>query len=195
MTATSISLCSAARHPASRALEEADDGELTFTYDLPVRLATVEPEFGQRMRRELDACIAAAAIESREPALVDEMIEWLLRLRCPSSEHNEPNNGSGNHQDAPQPEGLMQWWGGLCQIGSVNLKCPHCPHHGYDGKDYKTKRTNDDGGCSVTHFVLTSVLPIAPVPDEVDRVAHNSAPTLQIPSIVGWRLEGDHELS
>jgi putative flavoprotein involved in K+ transport len=75
VTATSTSLCSAARHPASRALEEADDGELTFTYDLPERLATVEPGFGQGMRRELDACIAAAAIESREPALVDEMIE------------------------------------------------------------------------------------------------------------------------
>jgi hypothetical protein len=183
VTATSTSLCSAARHPASRALEEADDGELTFTYDVPEPLATVEPGFGQGMRRELDACIAAAAIESREPALVDEMIEWLLLLRCPSSEHNEPSNGSGNHQDAPQPEGLLQWWGGLCQIGSVNLKCPHCPHHGYDGKDYKTKRANDDGGCSVTHFVLTSVLPIASVPDEVDRVGHNSAPTLQIPSI------------
>lgn len=48
-------------------LEAADDGELTFTDDLPERLATVEAGFGQRMGRALDAYIAAAGIDAPEP--------------------------------------------------------------------------------------------------------------------------------
>lgn len=57
-------------------LEAADDGELTFTDDLPQRLATVEAGFGQRMGRALDAYIAAAGIDAPEqqPAPADD---WL----------------------------------------------------------------------------------------------------------------------
>ncbi|MGO4858503.1 flavin-containing monooxygenase [Arthrobacter sp. 2MCAF14] len=57
-------------------LEAADDGELTFTDDLPERLATVEAGFGQRMGRALDAYIAAAGIDAPEhlPAPADD---WL----------------------------------------------------------------------------------------------------------------------
>jgi putative flavoprotein involved in K+ transport len=47
-------------------LEAADDGELTFTDDLPARLATVEAGFGQRMGRALDAYITAAGIDAPE---------------------------------------------------------------------------------------------------------------------------------
>ncbi|UKA59815.1 flavin-containing monooxygenase [Arthrobacter sp. FW306-2-2C-D06B] len=57
-------------------LEAADDGELTFTDDLPERLATVEAGFGQRMGRALDAYIASAGIDAPEqqPAPADD---WL----------------------------------------------------------------------------------------------------------------------
>ncbi|WP_284981189.1 NAD(P)/FAD-dependent oxidoreductase [Arthrobacter sp. efr-133-TYG-118] len=57
-------------------LEAADDGELTFTDDLPERLAIVEAGFGQRMGRALDAYIAAAGIDAPEQqrAPVDD---WL----------------------------------------------------------------------------------------------------------------------
>ena len=57
-------------------LEAADDGELTFTDDLPERLAIVEAGFGQRMGRALDAYIAAAGIDAPEqqPAPADD---WL----------------------------------------------------------------------------------------------------------------------
>lgn len=45
-------------------LEGADDGELTFTDDLPERLAMVEGGFGQRLRQAIDAYIAAARIDA-----------------------------------------------------------------------------------------------------------------------------------
>ncbi|GAB3564439.1 NAD(P)/FAD-dependent oxidoreductase [Arthrobacter alkaliphilus] len=57
-------------------LEAADDGELTFTDDLPERLATVEAGFAQRMGRVLDAYIAAAGIEA-PAALPRPVDDWL----------------------------------------------------------------------------------------------------------------------
>lgn len=57
-------------------LESADDCVLTFTDDLPQRLATVESEFGQRTGPMLDAFIAAAGIDAppAEPRATDD---WL----------------------------------------------------------------------------------------------------------------------
>ncbi|HCN23002.1 MAG TPA: FAD-dependent oxidoreductase, partial [Arthrobacter bacterium] len=52
------------------------DGVLTFTDDLPQRLARVESGFGQRMGPMLDAFIAAAGIDAppAEPRAADD---WL----------------------------------------------------------------------------------------------------------------------
>ncbi|CAN7248815.1 NAD(P)/FAD-dependent oxidoreductase [Arthrobacter sp. LjRoot78] len=47
-------------------LEAADDGELTFSDDLPERLGVVERTFYQRMRPMFDAYIAAAGITAPE---------------------------------------------------------------------------------------------------------------------------------
>jgi putative flavoprotein involved in K+ transport len=57
-------------------LETADDAVLTFTDDLPQRLARVESGFGQRMGPMLDAFIAAAGIDAppAEPRAADD---WL----------------------------------------------------------------------------------------------------------------------
>jgi putative flavoprotein involved in K+ transport len=57
-------------------LEAADDGELTFTDDLPERLAMVEAGFRQRMQRAIDAYIAAAGIDAPEP-LPAPADDWL----------------------------------------------------------------------------------------------------------------------
>ncbi|AXJ10241.1 NAD(P)/FAD-dependent oxidoreductase [Arthrobacter sp. PM3] len=56
--------------------EGTDDGVLTFSDDLPARLALVEAGFGQRMGRLADAYIAAAGIDAppAEPAPADD---WL----------------------------------------------------------------------------------------------------------------------
>jgi putative flavoprotein involved in K+ transport len=45
-------------------LENIDDGDVTFSDDLPERLATVESSFHQRMRKAIDAYIAAAGIDA-----------------------------------------------------------------------------------------------------------------------------------
>jgi putative flavoprotein involved in K+ transport len=57
-------------------LEAADDGELTFSDDLPERLAFVEAGFSQRFEPMFDAYIAAAGVEApaAEPPRVDD---WL----------------------------------------------------------------------------------------------------------------------
>ncbi|MFI2565415.1 flavin-containing monooxygenase [Paenarthrobacter sp. NPDC018779] len=57
-------------------LETIDDGDITFSDDLPVRLATVESGFNQRMRKAIDAYIAAAGLHapSQPPAPDDD---WL----------------------------------------------------------------------------------------------------------------------
>ncbi|GAC1373933.1 MAG: NAD(P)/FAD-dependent oxidoreductase [Pseudarthrobacter sp.] len=57
-------------------LEAAEDGVLTFSDDLPERLALVESGFGQRTRPLIDAYIAAAGIDAppAEPRAADD---WL----------------------------------------------------------------------------------------------------------------------
>lgn len=57
-------------------LEGADDGELTFTDDLPERLAMVEGGFGQRIRQAIDAYIAAAGIDA-PPQKVRPPESWI----------------------------------------------------------------------------------------------------------------------
>ncbi|MBO1266627.1 flavin-containing monooxygenase [Arthrobacter cavernae] len=57
-------------------LEAADDGELTFSDDLPERLAAVEAGFSQRVGRAIDAYIAAAGIDAPEEA-VSPVDDWL----------------------------------------------------------------------------------------------------------------------
>ena len=47
-------------------LESIDDGEVTFSDDLPERLATAESNFNQRMRKAIDAYIPAAGIDAEE---------------------------------------------------------------------------------------------------------------------------------
>ncbi len=47
-------------------LENVDDGAITFSDDLPERLATVESIFAQRSGRAIDAYIAAAGIDAPE---------------------------------------------------------------------------------------------------------------------------------
>lgn len=48
--------------------EAVDDGAITFTDDLPQRLAAVESAFGQRTGKAIDAYIAAAGIDAPEQA-------------------------------------------------------------------------------------------------------------------------------
>jgi putative flavoprotein involved in K+ transport len=57
-------------------LEAIDDGVITFSDDLPERLAAVESAFGQRSRKAIDSYIAAAGIDapSQEPLAADD---WL----------------------------------------------------------------------------------------------------------------------
>ncbi|MGR0158596.1 flavin-containing monooxygenase [Paenarthrobacter nitroguajacolicus] len=57
-------------------LEAVDDGDITFSNDLPDRLAALESAFSQRSRKAIDAYIAAAGIDApaQPPAPVDE---WL----------------------------------------------------------------------------------------------------------------------
>ncbi|MFC8041269.1 flavin-containing monooxygenase [Paenarthrobacter sp. NPDC057355] len=57
-------------------LEAIDDGDLTFSDDLPERLAAVESAFGQRTGKAIDAYIAAAGIDApaQEPLEADD---WL----------------------------------------------------------------------------------------------------------------------
>lgn len=57
-------------------LENIDDGDITFTDDLPERMATVESGFEQRMRKAIDGYIAAAGLDApeQEPAPEDD---WL----------------------------------------------------------------------------------------------------------------------
>jgi putative flavoprotein involved in K+ transport len=57
-------------------LEAADDGELTFSDDLPERLATVEAGFSQRLQPMFDAYIAAAGI-SAPAAEAPKADDWL----------------------------------------------------------------------------------------------------------------------
>jgi len=45
-------------------LENVDDGDVTFTDDLPERLATVAQGFNQRMRKAIDGYIAAAGLDA-----------------------------------------------------------------------------------------------------------------------------------
>ncbi|MGJ3189639.1 flavin-containing monooxygenase [Paenarthrobacter sp. FR1] len=47
-------------------LESIDDGDITFSDDLPERLAAVESVFGQRSSKAIDAYIAAARIDAPE---------------------------------------------------------------------------------------------------------------------------------
>ncbi|MFE4196432.1 flavin-containing monooxygenase [Paenarthrobacter sp. NPDC056912] len=47
-------------------LEDIDDGDITFTDDLPERLATVESGFDQRMRKAIDGYIAVAGLDAPE---------------------------------------------------------------------------------------------------------------------------------
>ena len=47
-------------------MENIDDGDITFSDDLPERLAIVESSFHQRMRKAIDAYIAAAGIDAEE---------------------------------------------------------------------------------------------------------------------------------
>ena len=47
-----------------RHLESVDDGDITFSDDLPERLAAVESIFGQRSGRAIDTYIAAAGIDA-----------------------------------------------------------------------------------------------------------------------------------
>ncbi|MFF1830538.1 flavin-containing monooxygenase [Paenarthrobacter sp. NPDC058040] len=57
-------------------LESIDDGDITFSDDLPERLITVEQGFHQRMRKAIDGYIAAAGIDApdQEPVPGDD---WL----------------------------------------------------------------------------------------------------------------------
>ncbi|GAA3275802.1 hypothetical protein AAU01_16180 [Paenarthrobacter aurescens] len=57
-------------------VESIDDGDITFSDDLPERLAAVESLFGQRSGRAIDAYIAAAGIDapSQPPVEADD---WL----------------------------------------------------------------------------------------------------------------------
>ena len=57
-------------------LEAADDGDITFSDDLPERLAAVESAFWQRTGKAIDAYIAAAGIDApvQEPLAADA---WL----------------------------------------------------------------------------------------------------------------------
>jgi putative flavoprotein involved in K+ transport len=57
-------------------LESVDDGVITFSDDLPERLAAVESAFGQRSRKAIDAYIAAAGIDAPEQAAA-EADDWL----------------------------------------------------------------------------------------------------------------------
>jgi len=57
-------------------LETVDDGDITFSDDLPERLAAAESAFGQRSRKAIDAYIAAAGIDAPEQAAV-EADDWL----------------------------------------------------------------------------------------------------------------------
>ncbi len=73
-------------------LEAADDGVLTFTDDLPQRLARVESGFGQRMGPMLDAFIAAAGIDAppAEPRAADG-------LAAVGTGAAEPGSGGNHH--------------------------------------------------------------------------------------------------
>ncbi|YCH09981.1 hypothetical protein ACTAQJ_10655 [Arthrobacter sp. alpha11c] len=57
-------------------LGNADDGDITFSDDLPERLATVESSFNQRMRKAIDAYIAAPGIDAEEqpPTREDDLL-------------------------------------------------------------------------------------------------------------------------
>ncbi|WP_346347111.1 hypothetical protein [Arthrobacter sp. StoSoilA2] len=57
-------------------LENIDDGDVTFSDDLPERLATVESSFNQRMRKAIDAYIAAAGIDAEQQPPTPED-DWL----------------------------------------------------------------------------------------------------------------------
>lgn len=57
-------------------LENVDDGDITFSDDLPERLAIVESSFNQRMRKAIDAYIAAAGIDAEEQPPTPED-DWL----------------------------------------------------------------------------------------------------------------------
>ncbi|MDI2036773.1 flavin-containing monooxygenase [Paenarthrobacter nitroguajacolicus] len=57
-------------------LESVDDGDITFSDDLPERLAAVESAFGQRSRKAIDAYIAAAGLDAPEQSPVPED-DWL----------------------------------------------------------------------------------------------------------------------
>lgn len=57
-------------------LENIDDGDITFSDDLPERLATVESGFNQRMRKAIDAYIAAAGIDAPEQSALPAD-DWL----------------------------------------------------------------------------------------------------------------------
>ncbi|MFE4082274.1 flavin-containing monooxygenase [Paenarthrobacter sp. YIM B13468] len=57
-------------------LENVDDGDVTFSDDLPERLAIVESSFHQRMRKAIDAYIAAAGIDTEEQPPTPED-DWL----------------------------------------------------------------------------------------------------------------------
>ncbi|MEV7660487.1 NAD(P)/FAD-dependent oxidoreductase [Paenarthrobacter sp. NPDC089316] len=52
-------------------LEAVDDGDITFSDDLPERLAAIESVFGQRTGKAIDAYIAAAGIDAPEQAAAE----------------------------------------------------------------------------------------------------------------------------
>ncbi|MFK0009274.1 flavin-containing monooxygenase [Paenarthrobacter sp. NPDC090520] len=57
-------------------LETINDGDITFSDDLPERLATVESGFDQRMRKAIDGYIAAAGLHAPDqPPVPDD--DWL----------------------------------------------------------------------------------------------------------------------
>jgi putative flavoprotein involved in K+ transport len=60
--------------------EEADDGGLVFSDDLPARLALVEAGFGSRLGRMADTYIAAAGIDARPRSRLDLAAEGVTSV-------------------------------------------------------------------------------------------------------------------
>ncbi|MEI2276685.1 hypothetical protein OHC50_04300 [Paenarthrobacter ilicis] len=50
------------RHDLHCRIEDTDDGDITFSADLPKHFATVESGFGNRIRQALGGYIAAAGL-------------------------------------------------------------------------------------------------------------------------------------
>ncbi|MDR6685777.1 hypothetical protein J2Y41_001332 [Arthrobacter sp. 1088] len=97
--------------------ENVDDGDVTFSDGLPERLATVESSFNQRMRKAIDAYIAATGINAEEQPPTPED-HWLpsepARLNSPRRTSRQSSGPPDTNSTRPSSTS-SRWTNGAIQ--------------------------------------------------------------------------------